>query len=90
MLHELAHAWTLDHVSTDLEGRFLDLVRLNVWQDAALPWSEQGVEYSAEVIAWGLLDRSSRMVRIGDPDCEDLAAAFRLLTDAEPLQVCES
>lgn len=89
VLHELAHAWTIDHVSTDLEGRFLDLVGLNVWQDADLPWSEQGVEYSAEVIAWGLLDRQSRMARIGNPDCEDLAAAFRLLTDAEPLQECE-
>jgi hypothetical protein len=90
VLHELAHAWTLDHVSSDLERRFLDLVGLDVWQQADLPWSEQGVEYSAEVIAWGLLDRQSRMARIGSPDCAELAAAFRLLTDAEPLQVCDS
>lgn len=90
VLHELAHAWTLDHVSSDLEGRFLDLVGLDIWYQDDLPWSEQGVEYSAEVIAWGLLDRPSRMVRIGDPPCEDLAAAFRLLTDTAPLQSCES
>jgi hypothetical protein len=89
VLHELAHAWTIDHVSADREGRFLDLVGLDVWQQADLPWSEQGVEYSAEVIAWGLLDRQSRMARIGSPDCVDLAAAFRLLTGTEPLQVCE-
>lgn len=90
VLHELAHAWTLDHVSRGLEGRFLDLVGLDVWQQDDLPWSEQGVEYSAEVIAWGLLDRPSRMARIGSPDCGDLADAFRLLTGTEPLQVCES
>jgi hypothetical protein len=90
VLHELAHAWTLDHVSGELEGPFLELVGLDVWQKDDLPWSEQGTEYSAEVIAWGLLDRPSRMVRIGDPACEDLKAAFRLLTDAEPLQACGS
>jgi len=88
VLHELAHAWTLDHVSEELELRFLDLVGLDVWQQDDLPWSEQGIDYSAEVIAWGLLDRPSRMVRIGDPDCADLSAAFRLLTNAEPLQEC--
>ncbi len=89
VLHELAHAWTLDHVSDELEARFLKLIGLDVWQQDDLPWSEQGTEYSAEVIAWGLLDRPSRMVRIGDPACEDLTAAFRLLTGIEPLQSCE-
>lgn len=88
VLHELAHAWTLDHVLNDLEERFLDLVGLDVWQQADLRWAEQGVEYSAEVIAWGLLDRPSRMARIGNPDCEDLAVSFRLLTGVEPLQEC--
>lgn len=44
VLHELAHAWTLDHVSNDLEERFLDLVGLDVWQQADLRWAEQGVE----------------------------------------------
>jgi hypothetical protein len=89
VLHELAHAWTLDHVTTDLEERFLDLVGLDIWQQADMPWADQGVEYSAEVIAWGLLDRPSRMARIGDPSCEDLTEAFRLLTATDPLQECD-
>jgi hypothetical protein len=89
ILHELAHAWTLDHVDDDLQSRFLQLVGLDEWHsDADLPWAEQGVEYSADVMAWGLLDKPARMARIGNPGCQDLTDAFRLLTGAEPLQEC--
>jgi hypothetical protein len=48
------------------------------------------VEYSADVIAWGLLDKQTRMARIGSPSCQDLIDAFRLLTGAEPLQECSA
>jgi hypothetical protein len=90
ILHELAHAWTLDHVGDDLQSQFLELVGLEEWHpDDDLPWAEQGVEYSADVMAWGLLDKPARMGRIGNPSCEDLTAAFRLLTGVEPLQECE-
>jgi hypothetical protein len=91
ILHELAHAWTLDHIDDDLQSRFLELVGLVEWHpDDGLPWAEQGVEYSADVMAWGLLDKPARMARIGNPSCLDLTAAFRLLTGVEPLQECSA
>jgi hypothetical protein len=89
ILHELAHAWTLDHVNDDLQSQFLELVGLEEWHPGDdLPWAEQGVEYSADVMAWGLLDRPARMARIGNPSCQELTAAFSLLTGVEPLQDC--
>jgi hypothetical protein len=91
LLHELAHAWALDHIDDDLQSQFLELVGLEEWHpDDDLPWAEQGVEYSADVIAWGLLDKQTRMARIGSPSCQDLIAAFRLLTGVEPLQECNA
>jgi hypothetical protein len=66
-------------------------VGLEEWHpDDDLPWAEQGVEYSADVMAWGLLDKQTRMARIGSPSCQDLIAAFRLLTGVEPLQECNA
>ena len=49
-------------------------------------WSERGVEYSADVIAWGLLDDAAPMVRIGNRTCDELTASFKLLTATDPLR----
>ena len=87
VLHELAHAWVLDHVNDDAKLRLLEFAGLEVWGDSTAPWGERGEEYSAEVIAWGLLDEYATMVRIGSPTCDVLTGAFQLLTDNDPLQV---
>ncbi len=87
VLHELAHAWVLDHVNDDAQQRLLELAGLEVWGDPNAPWAERGEEYSAEVITWGLLDEYATMVRIGSPTCEVLTGAFQLLTDVDPLRV---
>jgi hypothetical protein len=42
------------------------------------------VEFSAEVMAWGLLADPPRMARIGAPSCDVLLGAFRILTGANP------
>jgi hypothetical protein len=51
-----------------------------------VPWADRGVEYAADVIAWGLIEEPIDMVRIGRPSCDELSAAFRLLTMVEPLR----
>ena len=84
-LHELAHAWILDHVDSAAQSAFLDLVGLEEWQDPSAPWADQGVEYAAEVVTWGLLDEPPSMVRIGGPPCELLTDAFELLTGRPPV-----
>jgi hypothetical protein len=84
VLHELGHAWMIDRVSDATVAGLLELSGRKTWGDADVPWVERGVEYAAEVIAWGLLDEVIPMVRIGTPPCEELAAAFELLTGAPP------
>lgn len=90
VLHELAHAWQLDNVSEDLEAEFVAHTGLEAWQDDTLPWSKQGVEYSADVLAWALLEEPAPMVRIGSPSCADLAVAYHLLTALEAPHDCDS
>jgi hypothetical protein len=82
VLHELAHAWILDNVEQDTVNGILTLSGRTAWDDPEVPWNERGVEYAADVIAWGLIDKTLPMVRLGDPPCTELAAAFTRLTGA--------
>jgi hypothetical protein len=82
VLHELGHAWMIDRVSDATRAGLLELSGRKTWGGDDVPWVERGVEYAAEVIAWGLLDEVIPMVRLGTPPCEELAAAFELLTGA--------
>ncbi len=82
VLHELAHAWMIDRVSDATRAGLLELSGRKTWGDDNVPWPERGVEYAAEVITWGLLDDVIPMVRLRTPPCEELAAAFELLTGA--------
>ena len=80
VLHELAHAWILDYVDQDTVDGILALSGRTAWDDPEVPWIERGVEYAADVIAWGLIDETLPMVRLGAPPCMELAAAFTQLT----------
>ena len=85
ILHELSHAWLLDHADDATRTRLLDLTGLAAWDEDSAPWPQRGAEYAAEVLAWGLLDERTAMVRIGDPSCAELVAAFELITSSGPL-----
>ena len=84
ILHELSHAWLLDHTDAATRTRLLDLTGLAAWDEDSAPWSQRGAEYAAEVLAWGLLDERAPMVRIGDPPCAELVAAFEIITSSRP------
>lgn len=84
VLHELAHAWMLDHLDEAGQRRVLEQLGLSTWEDTSVPWHRRGVEYSAEVLAWGLLDEPVPMVRVGDPPCPQLRDVFVLLTGDVP------
>jgi ketosteroid isomerase-like protein len=86
VLHELGHAWLLDNLDTATRDRLLELSNRKVWRQQGVAWSDQGVEYSAEVLAWGLATDSIPMVRLGGPPCPELRAAFELLTAVAPLR----
>ena len=85
VLHELSHAWMLDHVDEGTIDDVLALAGRTTWDDHGVAWSDRGVEYAAEVMAWGLIDEALPMVRIGAPPCTELAAAFTLITGAPPV-----
>ena len=85
LLHEMAHAWLAQHLTTATRTAFLEHASLTTWWDAEVRWHERGVEYAAETLAWGLMDRRLRMVRIGDPTVDHLETGYRLLTGAEPI-----
>ena len=89
-LHELAHIWMVDHLTDDLREAFIQRADLPSWRSADDQWHERGVEHAATTIAWGLAGaEDARYMIPSDPTCEELADRFRMLTDLEPLTVCE-
>jgi hypothetical protein len=85
MLHELGHAWLIDHADAATRDRLLGLSGREAWSDDAVPWVDRGVEYAAEVISWGLSDEPLPLAHLGSPPCEQVQSAFVLLTGVDPL-----
>jgi hypothetical protein len=88
MLHELGHAWLLQHGSQEDEVAFLQLNELDAWADGSVPWHQRGAEQAAETLAWGLLDEEIALVRVGDPSCDVASSGFEILTGEAPLRDC--
>ena len=84
VLHELGHAWMIDHVDGATEARLLEASGRISWGDPDVSWEQRGVEYAAEVMAWGLAPEEVTMVRIGSPACEVLTDVFAILTTTTP------
>lgn len=86
LLHELAHVWVAQNFPTDKQEPFMDM-RDGVlsWDNLDVSWSERGREHAANVIAWGLLEDPHPVLRTYPNDPESLLAAFRFLTDSDPL-----
>ena len=84
VLHELGHAWMLDHTDSEVRTELLHHSGRSVWSDEGAAWLERGVEYAAEVLAWGLVDEPVVLVRLADPPCRELAIAFEILTGSVP------
>lgn len=86
VLHELGHAWMIDRVGDETRRQLLEASGREAWDSLDVSWPERGAEYSAEVLAWGLLDQAIPLVRVDSPPCEELRTAFRLLTGVDPLR----
>ena len=88
-LHELAHGWLIEHASEEIRLAFLDHAGLDSWIAAEeTSWHQRGVEYAAEVVAWGLMDKGLDLIRLETPDCRQLEARFAILTGITPLVSC--
>jgi hypothetical protein len=86
LVHELAHIWTRHHADDATRERFLELRGLEGWSDRELEWAERGSEQAAEIMMWGLMDDSVDLFRLGRPACEELEAAYQLLTGSPSLR----
>lgn len=88
VVHELAHAWMVEHVDAREKDAFLRLHGLSTWDDEAMAWSGRGIEVAAETLAWGLMAEPYGLFLSVDPDCERLAAGFEVLTGRAPVATC--
>ena len=87
ILHEFAHAWVGENLTSDDREAFLALRGLETWHGPDTDWSQRGTEHAAEIMFWGLSDECRTPGRIGTDDPSTLAASFEFLTGTEPL--CE-
>lgn len=86
ILHELAHAWSLNHMTeTEMDG-FADHRGLDHWHSSDVAWWQMGKEHAAEIVAWGLQDADEyKSIWLFQEECGELADAFEMLTGTTPL-----
>lgn len=84
LLHELSHAWMLDQLDSETRDEVLALSARSEWDSLEVPWGERGVEYSAQILAWGVGGEDLPLVELGGPSCREAEAAFELLTGSLP------
>ena len=88
MLHELSHAWLVDHTDDSTREEFMDALGLQSWNDDDEGWANRGVEWAAETLTWGIKGVDVTPLTLGSPSCDLLAEGFRILTGTEPLTTC--
>ncbi|CAN5817666.1 hypothetical protein BH23ACT5_BH23ACT5_06270 [soil metagenome] len=97
LIHELAHAWTETTLDDHAKHAFLALRGLETWNAAATPWELRGTEHAAEIIAWGVEERTRlvpstdplgcfapRLLTIRDSSPDELIAGYVALTGQMP------
>lgn len=82
LLHELAHAWSFEHMTAEDRDEFTAHQGLDEWHHDGI-WWHMGQEQAAEIIAWGLGGDDFTSVYVGD-DCEELSSAYTVMTGTEP------
>lgn len=85
VLHELGHAWAAAHLEDAERIALARRWERPGWNEPDLRWHERGSEVLAEVIAWGLMDRSLEMPALPGWGTDDLEREFTLVTGRRPL-----
>ena len=80
-LHEWAHQWIADRVDASTQQRLVEQAGLETWDSLDSAWGDRGVEWAAEIMAWGLMDEAYDINQdLGLPPCAERAALFGTLT----------
>lgn len=77
LLHELGHAYIESQADEATKASFLDALGLESWTGGE--WDEQGAEYAADILVWGMMTGRHRLM-VPDLDCETKSAGFTILT----------
>lgn len=88
VLHELSHAWLVDHTDRDTREAFVTTMGLDTWNDPETAWSERGVEWAAEVLVWGVEGLERLPINLGSPPCQTITTGYHILTGSEPVTSC--
>lgn len=84
LLHELAHAWSFEHMTAEDRQAFTEHRGLDHWHHDG-SWWHMGQEQAAEIIAWGVGGTDFASVYIDEAPCSELVAAYTVATGTEPL-----
>lgn len=81
LLHEMAHAWTETHTSTDQREQFMRVHQVESWNDPGDRWHTRGTEIAAETFVWVLTDGENTPRSVASVDEDLLRLGFAVLTD---------
>ena len=85
LLHELAHAWSADHLDQPSRDAFVVRRGLPGWSGADIEYESRGMELAAWILVWGLEDHCEPSKWLLGIDGVDLAYEFEHLTDEAPI-----
>ena len=84
-LHELAHAWMVEHLTPEVIDQFKTATAMPTWSSSEHPWGQRGVELAAETIAWATSDQPVQVnPKLGSHTCDELARYYEILTGRPP------
>lgn len=58
ILHELGHAWEYNSAADSARKGLMEELDLVAWSGDSIPYRQRGQEVAANLIAWGLVERS--------------------------------
>jgi hypothetical protein len=89
LLHEYGHVWIDENLDDTTRSKFLELIDVPHWTDPDIPHTQQGVEYAANTLVYGLLDVDIPVLVATDWTCAQREQAFQLLTSTDPISNCQ-
>ena len=79
LIHELAHAWTFEHLGARDRTAFALMRELPTWDEPAHDWEDRAMEHAAEIITWAVLGLPPEEILVSPRDPESLQFAYGYL-----------
>lgn len=89
LLHELAHAWAADNLTSAERAAFVEVQGLSGWTGPDIDWGDRGTEQAADLVAWALLDSIHIPGNVWRGSVVKMQATYEMLT-GQPLPFNET